>query len=506
MPSHQAPSFHVQSLDREIPGCALLAVHDGKLDASGQRIDAVSGGVLSAALEARDLPAKAGSTLLIRTGPAEGDRVVLVSMGAVSPVSQKAYVDAARAAWRTAMSSGATRAVSHLQTVAVQTGGTAVVDDGWKVDQQIRLVREAGYRFDGFRSSKGDERSRLARVDFVVQASAVASTRKRADQADALCDAIDWCKDLANTPPNVCNPRWLADQARRMARKRELKFEALGPEQIRAAGMNALMAVAQGSDEPPRLICVQYKGAGSKAAPIVLVGKGVTFDSGGISIKPSPDMDEMKYDMCGAATVLAVVQAAADMKLPLNVVAVVPSVENMPSGGATRPGDIVETMSGQTVEILNTDAEGRLILCDALTWATRRFKASAVIDVATLTGAMIIALGHHYTGMFSNDDALADALIEAGRASVDPCWRMPVEDAYQEALRSTFADIGNIGGRAAGSVTAACFLQRFVKDVPWAHLDIAGVAWKGGATKAANGRPVGLLVQYLIDQATGPAH
>jgi leucyl aminopeptidase len=272
-----------------------------------------------------------------------------------------------------------------------------------------------------------------------------------------------------------------------------------GPE-MQKLGMGALLAVAQGSVQPPKFIVLTYRGGAAESAPVVLVGKGVTFDTGGISLKPASDMDQMKFDMCGAASVLGALQAVAQMRLPLNVVGIVPSTENMPGGRATKPGDVVKTMSGQSVEILNTDAEGRLILCDALTYS-ERLKPACVVDVATLTGACVVALGHVATGLFANDDALARELLAAGDAAYDRAWHMPLWDDYQEQLRSNFADMANVGGRPAGSITAACFLSRFAKSFRWAHLDIAGVAWRSGREKGATGRPVPLLVQFLIERA-----
>ncbi len=306
-------------------------------------------------------------------------------------------------------------------------------------------------------------------------------------------------KDLGNLPGNVCTPTYLADTARKLAREFKLKAEILGPKQIEALKMGSFLSVARGSVQPPQFIVLKYEGGPARQAPIVLVGKGVTFDTGGISLKPGEAMDEMKYDMCGAGSVLGTIRAVAEMGLKLNVIAVVPATENMPGGKATKPGDVVTSMSGQTIEVLNTDAEGRLILCDALTYA-ERFKPAAVIDVATLTGACIIALGHVNWGLFSKSDALADELLAAGRATGDTAWRLPVEEEYQEQLKSNFADVANIGGRPAGSVTAACFLARFTEKYEWAHLDIAGTAWKSGAAKGATGRPVPLLTQFLIDR------
>jgi leucyl aminopeptidase len=279
-----------------------------------------------------------------------------------------------------------------------------------------------------------------------------------------------------------------------------MRVEVLGPREVARLGMGSFMAVARGSQEPLRFIVMRYSGAPRSQAPVVLVGKGITFDTGGISIKPAPEMDEMKFDMCGAASVLGTLRTVAELQPAINVVGLIPACENMPDGKAVKPGDVVRSMSGQTIEVLNTDAEGRLILCDALTYA-ERFKPRAVIDVATLTGACVIALGAVRSGLFSSDDSLAQALSEAGEAALDPCWRMPLDDEYAEGLKTNFADVANVAGRAAGSVTAAKFLQRFASRYPWAHLDIAGTAWKGGAAKGATGRPVGLLVHYLLAQA-----
>ncbi len=319
-------------------------------------------------------------------------------------------------------------------------------------------------------------------------------------QAQALIKGIDLTRNLGNLAPNYCTPTHLGQCAQNLAHTHDIKVEVLGTKKIAALKMNSFLAVAQGSDEEPRLITMHYQGGHKNTAPVVLVGKGITFDSGGISLKPGLGMDEMKYDMSGAGTVLGVMYAVAEMKLPINLIGVIPTCENLPSGRATKPGDIVTSMSGQTIEVLNTDAEGRLILCDALTFV-ERFKPQLVIDIATLTGACVVALGHHHSGMFTRDDvahnAIADALIAAGKASQDTVWRMPLDDAYQKQLDSNFADIANIGGMPAGSVTAACFLARFTKNYPWVHLDIAGTAWNSGKDKGATGRPVRLLTEFL---------
>jgi leucyl aminopeptidase len=306
-------------------------------------------------------------------------------------------------------------------------------------------------------------------------------------------------KDLGNLPPNICTPTYLAQTAQGLSKKVGLKVAVLGRKHIEALGMGSFLSVAQGSETPPQFIVMRHQGGKAGDAPIVLVGKGITFDTGGISLKPGEAMDEMKYDMCGAASVIGTLYAVGLMKLNQNVIGVIPTCENMPSGQATRPGDIVKSMSGQTIEILNTDAEGRLILCDALTYV-ERFKPKAVIDIATLTGACVIALGHVHSGLFSEDDALVNALTKAGKTSLDTVWRMPLDTAYHEQLKSNFADVANIGGRPAGSVTAACFLSRFTEKYKWAHLDIAGTAWKSGAAKGSTGRPVPLLVNFLLEQ------
>jgi leucyl aminopeptidase len=315
----------------------------------------------------------------------------------------------------------------------------------------------------------------------------------------AIASGVHFAKDLGNLPPNVCTPTYLAEQAQALAKSYGTTVEVLDRVQLEKLGMGSFLGVAQGSRQPPKLIVLQHKKGKKNDKPVVLVGKGITFDSGGISIKPGADMDEMKYDMCGAASVLGTFKAIAEMDLPLNVVGIIPTCENMPDGNAIRPGDVLTTLSGQTVEVLNTDAEGRLILCDALTYA-ERFDPAAVVDIATLTGACVIALGHHLSGLFSNNDGLANELLAAGDEALDRAWHMPMLDDYQNQLDSNFADMANIGGRAGGSITAACFLSRFTKKYDWAHLDIAGTAWKSGKEKGSTGRPVPLLTQFLLQR------
>jgi leucyl aminopeptidase len=334
----------------------------------------------------------------------------------------------------------------------------------------------------------------------VVGVDNAAAVRSGFETGRALVTGVEFAKEWANRPANHATPSMLAEAARKLGRKPGFKTDVLGPKQVEALGMGSFLAVAKGSAEPLRFIVLHYNGAAKTSAPVVLVGKGITFDTGGISIKPAAEMDEMKFDMGGAASVLGTFAALAELRPAINVVGLIPSCENMPDGMAVKPGDVVTSMSGQTIEILNTDAEGRLILCDALTYAAR-FKPHSVIDIATLTGACVIALGGVRSGLFSSRDDLAQALQNAGDTAQDLCWRMPLDDEYAEGLKSNFADMGNVAGRAGGAITAAKFLQKFAAELPWAHLDIAGTAWKGGAAKGSTGRPVPLLLQYLIDQA-----
>ena len=369
----------------------------------------------------------------------------------------------------------------------------------WKTRVALGALSDALYWYDDFQSRPSKD-TRISRVGVLAEAGTRTGTALAVKHGQALDDGMALARDLANTPPNVCNPSYLADEIVKLADGDTVTVEVLEEERIEELGMGAFMSVTRGSRTPGKLIVAQYRGGAPDDAPIVLIGKGVTFDTGGISIKPSGSMDEMKFDMCGAATVTAALVATAAAELPINLVSIAAAAENMPDGQASRPGDIVTTMSGQTVEILNTDAEGRLLLCDALTYA-ERFKPKSVVDVATLTGAMVVALGSHASGLFSNDDSLSDALVAAGQTSGDRAWPMPVWREYQSQLRSNFADFANVGSRAAGAVTAACFLSRFARKFSWAHLDVAGTAWRTGAAKGATARPAPLLFQYLLDQS-----
>jgi leucyl aminopeptidase len=340
----------------------------------------------------------------------------------------------------------------------------------------------------------------LAKLTLLVADADAKAARKGLAQGEAVAAGVTLARELANRPGNHCTPSHLAQAVRALGKEHRLEVEVLERKDVEKLGMGAFLAVAQGSEESPKFIVAHYRGAAKSVAPVVLVGKGITFDSGGISIKPAAEMDEMKFDMGGAASVIGTLRAIAELKPRLNLVCIVPACENLPSGKAIKPGDVVTSLSGQTIEILNTDAEGRLILCDALTYA-ERLKPAMVVDVATLTGACVVALGHHHSGLFTADDALAAQFGQAAGDALDPCWRMPLDEEYDEGLKSNFADMANVGPRAGGAITAAMFLRRFTGKYRWAHLDIAGTAWKSGTAKGATGRPVGLLTHFVLAQA-----
>jgi leucyl aminopeptidase len=494
--------------------CLVVPVHQSfgqtQLSPIGQLLDSSYSGQLSRAIKAGDVGKKVGHSLLFRLEKAgtEGlnaDRVILINMGPVEKtsamaVSEQSFLAASKAAIKAAMDLGCKALSSALNEVDVVTK-----DDAWKTQTQVVAIEEAHYKFIQLKSATAPKvpASSIVSMDFVsTNAANQTLVAKGIKTGEAISAGINVAKTLGNLPGNFCTPTHLAKEAQRIGKALKFKVEILERKQIQALKMGSFLSVAQGSSEPPKLIVMQYQGASAKEAPIALVGKGITFDTGGISLKPGAEMDEMKFDMCGAASVIGTFQAIAQMKLKVNVVGVIPACENMPSGTATRPGDVFTSMSGQTIEVLNTDAEGRLVLCDALTFV-KRFKPTAIVDIATLTGACIIALGHHHSGLFSNTDALAHELLDAGRQSGDTCWRMPLGEEYADLLKSNFADIANIGGRAGGSITAACFLEKFVDGQEWAHLDIAGTAWKSGAAKGSTGRPVPLLVQFISQRAAG---
>ncbi|GAB6846216.1 leucyl aminopeptidase [Paraburkholderia kururiensis] len=477
--------------------CVVIGVFESQsLSGAALAIDEATKGLITRIVKAGDMEGKAGSTLFLHEVQGIGaSRVLLVGLGKQDAFTQKAYGEAVKAAWRAILGTKIVQVTFTLPQLPVKERSS-----DWAVRAALLALRSETYRFTQMKSKPDTTPRALKRIVFSVDAADEKAAKVAAKQGVALANGMDLTRDLGNLPGNVCTPTYLGNVAKKLAKDWKLKVEVLGQKQIEALKMGSFLSVTRGSVEPPQFIVLQYQGAGAKEAPVVLAGKGITFDTGGISLKPGEAMDEMKYDMCGAGSVLGTMRAVAEMGLKLNVVALVPTCENMPAGNATKPGDIVTSMSGTTIEVLNTDAEGRLILCDALTYA-ERFKPAAVVDVATLTGACIIALGHHNAGLFSKDDALAGELLDASREADDPAWRMPLDDEYQDQLKSNFADVANIGGRPAGSVTAACFLSRFTQAYSWAHLDIAGVAWKSGAAKGATGRPVPLLTQFLIDRA-----
>jgi leucyl aminopeptidase len=486
--------------------CLVVGVHaGGKLPAVAQQLDDATGGLLTALAKQGDCKGALRQTVLVhRPAGLNATRLLLVGLGDAGKAMSRSDATRTLVAVANAVKALPVADVTFLlDDITVEGAGTE-----WLLRDAVRAFDELTYRFDEFKSKKKTAANAAAKTPrlvtltlaFAGRAPSRDETRVVAE-ADAISSGRRLTRDLGNLPPNVCHPVYLAGRAQQLAKtSKKLKVTVLDEKKIRALGMGAFMAVAQGSEQPGRIIAMEYKGGKPADKPYVLVGKGITFDTGGVSLKPGAGMDEMKYDMCGAATVFGVMQAVVALKLPMNVVGVVAAAENMPSGRASRPGDIVTTMSGQTVEILNTDAEGRLVLCDALTWVAK-FKPRTVIDIATLTGACVVALGNQAHGLFSNNPALAEALLAAGQDSNDRAWQLPLWDEYQEQLDSPFADMANIGGPKAGSVTAACFLARYTREYTWAHLDIAGTAWHSGSPyKGATGRPVGMLVQYLLNE------
>lgn len=477
----------------------VIAVGEGrKLGATAKAVDEATGGAIANLLKRGDLAGKVGQTLLLQDLPnLKAERVLLVGAGKERELSDRAYRKLVSAVLGNLKSLGGADAVLALGDLAVK-GRNA----HGKARLQVETLADGTYVFDRFKSQKA-EAPKLKKITLLADKADAAAVEQGAKEAQAIANGMALTRDLGNLPPNLCHPTFLGEQAKALGKEyKSLKVEVLDEKKLRELGMGSFLAVAQGSDQPPRLIVLQYNGAKKKdEAPHVLVGKGITFDTGGISLKPGLGMDEMKFDMCGAASVFGTFRAVLELQLPINLVGVMACAENMPSGGATRPGDIVTTMSGQTVEILNTDAEGRLVLCDALTYV-ERFKPQSVVDIATLTGACIVALGSNTSGLMGNNDTLVKQLLKAGEVADDRAWQLPLFDEYQEQLDSPFADIANIGGPKAGTITAGCFLSRFAKKFHWAHLDIAGTAWiSGGKDKGATGRPVPLLTQYLLDRA-----
>ncbi len=476
--------------------CLIVGVfEERKMSESAKHIDAISDKAISHVLKSGDMEGKLGSTLVMHQVPnISATRVLLVGLGKAAECNERHFRQAVRAAVK-ALPKGVQTIAFTLTEISIQHSSIAS-----KVANLVETVIDATYVVNAIKAKKPEDHP-LEKVVIQVEKTEVAEAEQAISHGSGIAKGMRLAKDLGNLPPNICTPTYLGEQAKKLAKEYGFKVEVLDKAQIEKLGMGSFLGVAQGSLEPPKLIVLQHNKGKKNQKPVALVGKGITFDTGGISLKPGADMDEMKYDMCGAASVLGTFKAIGELNLPLNVVGIIPTCDNMPSGNALKPGDVLTSMAGLTIEVLNTDAEGRLILCDALTYA-ERFEPSAVVDIATLTGACVIALGHHPSGLFSNNDALAQELLEAGEKSHDRAWRMPLWEEYQSQLDSNFADIANIGGRAGGSITAACFLSRFAKKYDWAHLDIAGTAWKSGKEKGGTGRPVPLLTTFLMQRAS----
>ena len=477
-------------------GCVVVGVFDGgKLSKAGQALDKAAKHALSDLIARGDMTGKAATTLLLhKLNGITAERVLLVGLGKASELNHKVSLDILSAMFKA------------LNATPAKDVALFITDEGfgknsqWVIKQAVLSAAEQAFRADGLKSEPAKPAT-LKHVVFATLDKPVAELKTTLEQTAAIANGMELAKTLGNLPGNICTPTYLSAHALALDKAhKKIKTTVLEEKDMQKLGMGSFLSVTRGSEQPAKLITLEYKGGDKKQKPIVLVGKGITFDSGGISLKPGAEMDEMKYDMCGAASVLGTMQAIAEMGLELNVVGVIPTCENMPSGIATKPGDIVTSMSGQTIEILNTDAEGRLILCDALTYSAK-FDPDTVIDIATLTGACVIALGHVAHGLFANEEKLAKELLAAGEQAHDRAWQLPLWDDYQPLLDSNFADMQNIGGRAGGTITAACFLARFTKEYRWAHLDIAGTAWKSGKEKGATGRPVPMLTQYLINRA-----
>jgi len=474
--------------------CLVLGLFKGEAPAAtASEIDQHLGGRLDALIAAGDLATEAARTAWLYIEQAPFPRILCVGLGPRDAYNAETFRKVARAV---AGALGASPARIAVCTLPEPAGEPA---PGFAIETLVLAVNSALYRFEVLKSKRKDPAS-LVQLRIHAGELSSAAARTTIGRAAAVARGMNLTRDLGNLPGNHCTPEDLAREAKKLARKYPaMRAEVLREKDLKALKMGSFLSVCAGSHEEGRLIILHYRGAAEEVKPHVLIGKGITFDTGGISLKPGEAMDEMKYDMCGAASVLGTLLALAEVEAPLNVIGIIAAAENMPDGKATKPGDIVTSMSGQTIEILNTDAEGRLVLCDALTYA-ERFEPASVVDIATLTGACVIALGHHASGLLANDDELARRLLEAGQQSGDRCWQLPLWDDYNTQLDSNFADMQNIGGKAGGTITAACFLSRFARKFKWAHLDIAGTAWVSGKEKGATGRPVPLLTRYLLQR------
>ncbi len=492
-------SVKVTEPKKQVKQCLIVGIYEsGELTPTAAALDKASGGHIKDLIRRGATQGKIGQNLPIFHLPKSGhEAVLLIGCGKIKTMKPTAFRKMALSAFKSTHIMNVSKATCYLSEVEVVGQNVA-----WKVKQIVEATYDALYIFDLFKSEKFPTKLNEL-IIHVNQASALKACETALKQGQAISHGVQLTKNLANTPSNICTPSFLADHAKALGKSyKSIKVNVLEEKEMKKLGMGALLAVSQGSAEDAKLICLEYKGTSKKRAPIALIGKGITFDTGGNSLKPADSMVGMKYDMCGAATVLGTLKAAAELKLPIHVVGIIAAVENMPGGTAYKPEDILTSMSGQTIEVISTDAEGRLVLADALTYC-ERYKPEVVVDIATLTGAVVIALGFHASGLVSNDDKLSDDLLKAGTESNDRAWRLPLWDEYHEQIKSPFADMANTGGRSAGTITAACFLERFAKKFRWAHLDVAGTAamMMGTSERMATGRPVPMLVQYLIDKS-----
>ena len=488
-------SIESLSLDKLQSPCLVLGIYENQqLSSTTSAFDSILSGTISKLLARGDIKGKNAETLLINNLSHDTvQRIVLVGFGEQGKVTRKSYRKALVAAAKTVKEAKISSATSALLDIVVENA-----DMQWLSRQNVEVFTESVYLYTATKQS--EEKPALAHLAIYANNDDLLAAETGLQQGIAIAEGVAFAKHLGDLPGNICTPSFLAEQALALAEKyQHLSCEILEEADLQTLGMGAFLSVSRGSRQPAKLINLTYQGADAGVKPIVLIGKGLTFDAGGISLKPGLHMDEMKYDMCGGASVLALLLVAAELNLKLNIVGLVPSSENLPDGDANKPGDILTSMSGKTIEVLNTDAEGRLLLCDTLTYA-KKYNPELVIDMATLTGACIVALGRVPSGLFGNDDQLCADLAEAGEIALDRVWRMPIWEDYFEQLKSNFADLANIGGPDGGSITAACFLSRFAEDFRWAHIDIAGTAWRTGANKGATGRPVPLISQFLFNQ------
>ncbi|MFC1747569.1 leucyl aminopeptidase [Pseudomonadota bacterium] len=484
--------------EKQRTACIVVGVFEPRrLSPAAERLDKASNGFISNLIRRGDMEGRIGQTLLLHNAPNTlCDRILLVGCGRERELHDAQYRKIIATTAKTLNDIGAMEAVCYLTELHIKSH-----DNHWNIRQAVETISDSLYSFDQLKSKKDSTRRPLRKLILSVSSRRdLHDSEAAVAEGNAIARGVKTAKDLGNLPGNICTPTYLAEQGLKLEKKYDsISTEVLEEADMDKLGMGSLLSVSRGSRQPAKLVVMKHDGGKPSDKPIVLVGKGLTFDAGGISLKPSAAMDEMKYDMCGAASVFGTMKAIAELKLPLNVIGVVPASENLPDGDANKPGDVVTSMSGQTIEILNTDAEGRLILCDALTYS-EKFKPETVIDIATLTGACVVALGKHASGLLGNHSPLTHDLLNAGKTSGDRAWELPLWEEYQEQIKSPFADIANVGGRDGGTITAACFLSRFTKKFNWAHLDIAGTAWRSGENKSATGRPVPLLTQYLLDR------